>query len=221
MSRRPSPSFIVVIEPAGSAGYGASVQERLGGAGYFDRWYADMASSPRKDEIQQRHLGLSPRLLSTSLLGAAGLDEVIDALALSPGQVLLDVACGRGGYGLEISSRTQARLVGVDFSAEALRQARALAMRWGQQAEFVVGDLIATGLETGSVDAVVCIDAVQFADAPADAYRELRRVLRPRGRAALTCWRRATAMTTRFPSGCGASTSPPACRRRASLRFGY
>ena len=37
-------------------------------AAYFDEWYADMEHSPVKDEIQQRHLGLPPQLLSTSLL---------------------------------------------------------------------------------------------------------------------------------------------------------
>ena len=30
-------------------------------AEYFDGWYADMTTSPVKDEIQQRHLGLPPR----------------------------------------------------------------------------------------------------------------------------------------------------------------
>ena len=55
-------------------------------------------------------------------------------------------------------------------------------------AEFVVGDLAATGLDHGSVDAVLCVDASQFADEPAAAYAELRRVLRPGGRAVLTCW---------------------------------
>lgn len=37
--------------------------------------------------------------------------------------MLLDLACGRGGYGLTIAARTGARLIGVDFSAEAIRQA--------------------------------------------------------------------------------------------------
>ena len=41
-------------------------------AKYFDDWYADMTGSPVKDEIQQRHLGLPPHLLSTSLLGWDG-----------------------------------------------------------------------------------------------------------------------------------------------------
>jgi hypothetical protein len=30
---------------------------------YFNSWYADMAGSPTMDAIQQRHLGLPPRLL--------------------------------------------------------------------------------------------------------------------------------------------------------------
>ncbi|WP_112225453.1 class I SAM-dependent methyltransferase [Lentzea atacamensis] len=42
----------------------------------------------------------------------------------APGQVLLDLACGRSGHGLEIVRRTGCRLMGVDFSAVAIDQAR-------------------------------------------------------------------------------------------------
>jgi SAM-dependent methyltransferase len=154
-------------------------------AEYFDGWYADMVGSPTKDDIAQRHLGLPPHLLSTSLLGWEGLAEVTQALRLSPGDTLLDLACGRGGYGLEIAARTDARLIGVDFSAEAVRQA---ADRAPASARFLVGDLAATGLPDSAVQAVLCVDAVQFADDPAEAYRELRRVLTPGGRVVLTCW---------------------------------
>jgi ubiquinone/menaquinone biosynthesis C-methylase UbiE len=157
-------------------------------AKYFDGWYAGMAESPVKDEIMQRHLGLPSHLLSTSLLGWEGIAEVTEALRLFPGGTLLDLACGRGGYGLEIAARSGARLVGVDFSAEAVRQARAHARRLGHMADFRLGDLAATGLDTASVDAVLCVDAIQFAQQPDAAYRELRRILVPGGRAVLTCW---------------------------------
>lgn len=157
-------------------------------AKYFDGWYADMVGSPVKDEILQRHLGLPHHLLSTSLLGWEGIAEVVEALRLSPGDTLLDLACGRGGYGLEIAARTGARLVGVDFSAEAVRQAREQARLLGRTAEFRVGDLAATGLDAASVEAVLCVDAIQFAEDPVASYRELRRVLAPGGRAVLTCW---------------------------------
>jgi SAM-dependent methyltransferase len=157
-------------------------------AEYFDSWYADMAGSPVKDAIQQRHLGLPPHLLSTSLLGWAGIAEATAALRLPAGGTLVDLACGRGGYGLEIAARTRARLVGVDFSAEAVRQAREHARRRGVAAEFWVGDLAATGLGTGSAEAVVCVDAIHFAPRPDAAYREIARILAPGGRVVLTCW---------------------------------
>jgi SAM-dependent methyltransferase len=157
-------------------------------AQYFDTWYAGMAESPVKDEIQRRHLGLPPGLLSTSLLSWEAIAEVTEALRLSPGAILLDLACGRGGYGLEIAARTDARLAGVDFSAEAIQQARALARRPGRATAFWVADLAAPGLGTGLVGAVLCVDAIQFAPRPDAAYRELRRVLAPGGQAVLTCW---------------------------------
>ncbi len=90
-------------------------------AEYFDGWYADMTWSPVKDEIQRRHLGLPPHLLSTSLLYWDGIAEAAAGLCLFPGGTLVDLACGRGGYGLEIAPRTGVRLIGVDFSAEAVR----------------------------------------------------------------------------------------------------
>jgi SAM-dependent methyltransferase len=157
-------------------------------AKYFDGWYADMVGSPVKDEIQQRCLGLPSHLLSTSLLGWEGIAEVVEALRLSPGDTLLDLACGRGGYGLEIAARTGARLVGVDFSTEAVRQAREHAQRLGRTADFRNGDLAATGLDAGTIDAVLCVDAIQFAEQQNAAYGELKRVLAPGGRAVLTCW---------------------------------
>ncbi len=165
-------------------------------AEYFDGWYADMARSPAKDEMMRRHLGLPPGMLSSSLLTWDGIADVVAALRLAPGGVLLDLACGRGGYGLEIAARTRARLVGVDFSAEAVRQARVL----GPEADFRTGDLVATGLEPGSVDAVVCVDAAQFAEPPDALHAELRRILRPGGRVVLTCWEPIDAGDERLPA---------------------
>src|SRR5260370_40879592 len=92
-------------------------------AEYFDGWYADMTTSPAKDEIQQRHLGLPPRLLSTSLLGWEGIAEAVAALRLPAGGTLVDLACGRGGYRLGIAAPTGARVVGGGLSPPAGRHA--------------------------------------------------------------------------------------------------
>lgn len=156
----------------------------------FDSWYADRVESPIVDELVRRVLHLPPYLQSTSLLSGDGLDEVVAALDLRDGQVLLDLACGRGGYGLEIAQRSSARLVGVDFSAVAIEQARRQAQVLGlaDRADFQVGELTGTGLSAASVDAVLIVDSIQFAEPPLDALRECHRVLRPGGRIVITGW---------------------------------
>ncbi len=154
----------------------------------FDEWYSDMRDGTAGDDLHQRHLGLPPRLLSSSLLTWDGIAEVVEALGLDPGDHLLDLACGRGGYGLEIASRTGARLTGVDFARSAIEQARKLAHQFDSvKAEFRLGDLSDTTLSAGSIDALVCVDAIQF-KATAGSYNEMHRVLHPGGRVVLTTW---------------------------------
>ena len=159
-------------------------------AAYFDRWYADMAVSTGHSDIQLGCLGLPPELESTSLLSWDGIDDVVDALALAPGDTFVDLACGRGGYGLEIARRTRSRIAGVDFSAVAIERARVRAFDdWADVgAEFRVGDLVATGLPDGCAAAVMCIDAMQFAQPYRDGLAECLRILAPGGRLALTGW---------------------------------
>ena len=101
------------------------VEEHQEQAAYFEKWYADMTGESVKDEIEQRHLGLPPNLLSTSLLTWDGVAEVAAALNLARGELLVDLACGRGGYGLELAARGQARVLGIDFAPSALETARA------------------------------------------------------------------------------------------------
>ncbi len=164
------------------------MHDRSALAAYFDGWYADMASTPAKDEIMQRHLGLPPDLVTTSTIPWEAIAEIETGLHLDPGDTLLDLACGRGGIGLELAARTGARVIGVDLSAEAVRQARDTARRLNCAGDFLIGELTATGLDADTVDAVLCIDSIQFADPPEAAYREIRRVLVPGGRVVLTSW---------------------------------
>lgn len=160
------------------------------GASYFDRWYADLSTSPARDALVSRTLGLPPELHSTSSLSWQGLAEVTAELRLPRGALLLDLACGRGGYGIEIARRSGVRLLGIDVSHVALDQARAGSARLlpGDVSSFQLGTLVDTGLPSGSVQGVVCVDSVQFAEPPVAALREARRVLAPSGRLVVTCW---------------------------------
>lgn len=159
-------------------------------ATYFDQWYADMATSPVRDAIVARTLGLPPELQSTSSLTWQGIAEVTEALRMPQDGLLVDIACGRGGYGIEVARRTGARLLGVDFSSVALEQARLSSARLlpAGRAEFRAGTLVATGLPAGVADGLMCVDAVQFADPPLAALHEFRRLLAAGARLVLSCW---------------------------------
>jgi SAM-dependent methyltransferase len=157
-------------------------------AEYFDGWYANQAAMPAVAEIMNRHTGFPPGTLA-GVVPAEAVSELAEELLLKSGSTLLDLACGRGAYGLLVAQRAGALLIGVDFSAQALTEAREQAARLGVRgASFRVGELTASGLPDAGVDAVLCTDAIQFPDEPAVAYEEIRRVLKPGGRVALTCW---------------------------------
>jgi SAM-dependent methyltransferase len=178
-------------------------------AGYFDGWYADRAATRAVDEIMARHMGFPPGTRA-GVVPAEAVPELARELRLAPGGTLLDLACGRGAYGLLIARQTGASLVGMDFSAQAVAEAGEQAARTGVPASFRVGDLTATGLPAASVQGVLCTDAIQFPDEPADAYAEIRRVLAPGGRVVLTCWE---------PLDRGDERVPPRIRR-ANLAAG-
>jgi SAM-dependent methyltransferase len=105
-----------------------------------------------------------------------------------PGDVLVDLGCGRGGAGLWVASATGARLVGIDIAEAALEAARERASRLGVDASFRRGTFESTGLTTASADALMSVDAFLFTPDKAAAMVELRRVLRPGARLVLTSW---------------------------------
>jgi len=157
-------------------------------AEYFDSWYAAIERFPARDRIQAQALGLPPGVETDGVLTWSALPAVTDALALRPGGTLLDLACGRGAWGVELAARTGAHLVGVDFSRVALDVATRRAAGRGVDATYVVGSLTATGLPDASVDAAVCVDSVQFAEPLRAGAAELRRVVAPGGTVVLTGW---------------------------------
>jgi SAM-dependent methyltransferase len=164
----------------------------------FNAWHADVEKSSACDLIFRQALGLPAEVVSNSLLTWAGIAEVTAALRLAPGQTLVDLACGRGGYSREVARRTDARLIGLDFSAVAVTIAtRSTGQR--ERAGFFVGDFTAIGLRDHSASAVMCVDAIQFSDPPLAALAECRRILARGGRLAITGWEPTGAADERLP----------------------
>lgn len=113
---------------------------------------------------------------------------VVAALRPQPGERWLDLCCGTGDLALLLAERSRpgGEVVGLDAAAAplALAERRAarqpwLPVRWRQ------GDALATELPTGWADGATMAYGLRNLSDPAAALRELRRVLRSGGRAAV------------------------------------
>jgi SAM-dependent methyltransferase len=114
-------------------------------------------------------------------------EVLVDAVAPTPGEVLVDVGCGTGRAAL-IAAARGARVTGVDPAPRLLEVARAEAADRGLDAAFVQGDAASLPLADGHADVVVSAFGVIFAPDPSAAAAELARVTAPAGRIALSAW---------------------------------
>ena len=100
-----------------------------------------------------------------------------------PNATFLDVATGTGRTLLALAAIGDlgATLVGVDRSLPMLRQAQRDLAERGVQATLIRGDAHSLMLADGSLDAVTCLEALEFMRDPRQVVREMVRVLRPGG----------------------------------------
>jgi ubiquinone/menaquinone biosynthesis C-methylase UbiE len=116
---------------------------------------------------------------------------LLDLGAPRPGDRVLELACGPGGLGLAAAPRVapdgEVVLSDVAPQMTAIAAARATALGIDNVSARVL-DLEQIAEPDGSYDVVLCREGLMFATDPARAAREIRRVLRPGGRAALAVW---------------------------------
>jgi len=115
---------------------------------------------------------------------------LVDAVALQPGDRVLDVACGTGAVTRVVADRLAGtgRIVGLDINAAMLGVARGVIERAGSSAEWCEASALEMPLPDASFDVVVCQQGLQQFPDRAAALGECSRVLRPGGRLALAVW---------------------------------
>jgi ubiquinone/menaquinone biosynthesis C-methylase UbiE len=117
--------------------------------------------------------------------------ELLALASLTPGERVLDVACGTGLVTFDSAGAVGAsgRVTGVDLSGVMVEasQQRASA-RSLSNVSFERMDAEALGLPDASFDVALCALGLMYMPDPVKAVREMRRVLRPGGRIVLAVW---------------------------------
>jgi SAM-dependent methyltransferase len=106
-------------------------------------------------------------------------------LGLTPGDGVLDVACGPGNFTREFAEVVGPRGLAVGIDASPTMLARAVADTPGGEVAFVRGDAVTLPFREASFDAVCCFAALHLFADPFAALDHMTRVLTPGGRIAL------------------------------------
>ncbi|HEY8373929.1 MAG TPA: class I SAM-dependent methyltransferase [Pseudonocardiaceae bacterium] len=115
------------------------------------------------------------------------LDHLTRALAVQPGERVLDVACGTGALTTRLAA-SGAEVRGVDLAPALVETARRLAAEDGTVVHYDVGDAEDLPYPDGTFDVVASSVGTMFAPTPEAVARELARVCRPGRRLGLANW---------------------------------
>lgn len=111
-------------------------------------------------------------------------DALVDAAAPQSGEHVLDVAAGTGNVAIRAAARG-AKVTAADIAPRMVQLGR---QRTGETVEWIEADVEDLPILDNTVDVVLSAFGVIFAPRPEVALAQLRRVLKPGGRLALTAW---------------------------------
>lgn len=128
---------------------------------------------------------IAPRYDALNRVMSAGLDQrwrrrSLDKIDVGSSDSVVDLACGTGDF-CELAAQRGARVVGVDFAIQMLRQARMRGLGFAS----VQGDGEWLPFRSASVDVVTCGFALRNFVSLDAVMREVARILKPGGRVVL------------------------------------
>jgi len=120
------------------------------------------------------------------------LEALMTAAAPQPGERVLDIGCGSGTTVLELAARVgpSGHVIGADIAeASVARAQQRIAAAGHGQAEIIVADASTHAFPAASFDLVCSRLGVMFFADPTATFRNIRRAMKPTGRAAFVVFR--------------------------------
>ncbi len=116
--------------------------------------------------------------------------RAIEALGLGSGDIVLDIGCGAGQTLLQLAEQVgpEGQVIGVDVAPLLLEIARRRTEPLSQ-VRLIQADAQSLDLPAESTDAVFSRFGVMTFNDPVAAFANFRRILRPSGALAFSCWR--------------------------------
>ncbi|MDP9236533.1 MAG: class I SAM-dependent methyltransferase [Chloroflexota bacterium] len=146
---------------------------------------------------------------------------LLELLALRPGERIIDVGCGGGLAAIEAPRAVapSGAVTGFDISVPLIKMAGQRATDSGvKNVRFFAGDAQTDGIPGAPFDVAMSQFGVMFFADPVEAFRNIRRHLRPGGRIGFACWQPAAKngwfpgpvlAAYQTPPAANAGTGPP------------
>ena len=135
--------------------------------------------------------GNAPELFQRYLvpaITAKWAEDIVDRARPQAGEEILDIACGTGVVARLASQRmSQGHVTGLDLNKGMLAVARTLPSE-GAPIDWIEASALDLPFPAGKFDLVLCQQGLQFFPDKGRALREMRRVLSPSGRVALSVY---------------------------------
>jgi ubiquinone/menaquinone biosynthesis C-methylase UbiE len=125
--------------------------------------------------------------------GIKGFDEELEAIYLGrplaaalrkePTPLVLDIGTGTARLPLALLNQPsfRGRIIGIDHSRKMLKIAATKTRGYGDRLWLIWRDAMMLPIPTGTIDAVTCLEMIEFVPNPASLAQEAARVLRPGG----------------------------------------
>ncbi len=122
---------------------------------------------------------------------AEAVEQLVHELArraeLTAGERVCDVGCGYGATARLLASQYSAQVTGFTVSSAQWQYAHSLAAE-NRNPTYVLCDWLQNGLAANSFDAVISIECFSHIENKQAFFGEIKRVLKPGGRAAIAVW---------------------------------